>query len=338
LPRAAAAMALVRRVVVSALASSAALAAAAPKRLRVVNACEEEPLWVAHIAAGTAGPDPQDVKIEPLQHHDFTTSDGLAATRYWPKMGCDALGGNCAIGDSGGPGEACVRKDKGYDDYSKCAPPVDTKFEASFGQYGQPCNPQAPGGSEMAGCDYIDMSLVDGFTLPAKLEIEGGECHDSNDGKLVEKIDCSDLTLDRCPGEETLSAAGLTLSLKAINPHTGSVAGCYSPCLRLLDDKWANNGTQFKAEDSGVAPYCCPTPPISPDKCRTGPVTKTQYLDLVHTKCPGAYGYAYDDSMGLLRCTSSSTYVLTYYCPAGQQQLAASVANSTRSRGFLAYP
>lgn len=316
-------------------------AAATPRRLRIVNACASEPLWVAHIAGGTVGPDHQDVKIAPLKHHDFKTSDGLSATRFWPKMRCDPSGGSCAIGDSGGPDEACVRRDQGWDDYSNCAPPVDTKFEASFGEHGKPCNPKAPGGSEMAGCDYVDLSLVDGFTLPVKLEISGGECRDSRDEGLVEEIDCSGLSLDDCPLDEVLSAAGMTVSLQAKNPLTGAVGGCYSPCMRLLDTKWANQ-EQRSAEEPGVAPYCCPTPPISPDACRAGPIIDTQFLGLVRRKCSGAYGYAYDDSTGLLRCSSSARYTLTYYCPAGQShlaQLSASNATGGRTgRGFLQAP
>ena len=27
-----------------------------------------------------------------------------------------------------------------------------------------------------------------------------------------------------------------------------------------------------------AAPYCCPTPPVSPDECSAGAVTKTDYV------------------------------------------------------------
>jgi len=320
--------------------SAAALVVCAqevPRRLRIVNGCDREPLWVAHIAAGIVGPDPQDVRIEPLAHYDFSTPDNLVATRYWPKMGCNDAGGNCTIGDSGGPGEDCVRRDQGWDDYSQCAPPVDTKFEASFGVNGKPCNPMTPGGVEMQGCDYVDISLVDGFTLPVLLQIKGGECQDSNDGKRVETINCTELSLEDCPAQQYLPPANLTVSLRASNPEMDVVAGCYSPCLRLLDDKWINEDPR-RAEDDAVAPYCCPTPPITPAACRTGPVVQTDYLRLIHEKCPGAYGYAYDDSMGLLRCSSASRYVVTYYCPSSPPVAPPPVEVAGGAQGFLFIP
>merc|ERR1712241_654406 len=93
---------------------------------------------------------------------DFTTTNGLMATRYWPKMAC---------------------------------------------------------------CDYIDLSLVDGFTLPFKLDIKG-TCLGQGD-KPVSKIDCSGLS-----------------------------------CHKLFDTKWDNSmALDHHASDPDLAPYCCPTPP-----------------------------------------------------------------------------
>ena len=323
-----------------AAASLLATSAEPPRRLRVVNGCASEPLWVAHMVAARTGPDPQDVRIEPLQHHDFQTPDNLKATRYWPKMGCGAAGGDCAIGDSGGPQESCVIRRHGGDDYSRCAPPVDSKFEASFGVNGKPCNPQTPGGVEMEGCDYIDVSLVDGYTLPLKLEIRG-DCTDSRTDKSVEQIDCSSLSLDTCPTQERLSMTGMTVDLQAVNPRTHSVSGCYSPCGRLLDTKWVGQGEigGLPPSDPRAQYYCCPTPPITPEACRAGPIEHTQYVDLVRSRCKGAYSYAYDDANGLLRCSSASQYVLTYYCPTagGPAGMVAAIwaANATAA-AFLA--
>jgi len=123
-------------------------------RFRVVNGCDKEPIWVAHMAQRDNGPDGQNIRLQPGRHFDFATPDGLAGTRYWPKMRCDPDGNNCAIGESGGPGETC-------DSASGCAPPVDTKFEASFNANGE---------------DWVDISLVDGYTLPFKFEMRGGGC------------------------------------------------------------------------------------------------------------------------------------------------------------------
>jgi len=38
-------------------------------------------------------------------------------------------------------------------------------------------------------------------------------------------------------------------------------------------------------------------------------------VQAVHDSCPGVYGYSYDDGMGLVRCSSDTTYEVTFYCP-----------------------
>ncbi|CAE8734824.1 unnamed protein product [Polarella glacialis] len=186
-----------------------------PRRLKIVNGCNDSSLWIAHEAGAKVGPGGQDLKIEPGGVLLFPTPNGLSATRYWAKMGCDEHGSNCQLGDSGGPGEACIKNPVTGDiDYSRCAPPVDTKFEATFGQHGLPCNPKAEGGKEMKGCDYIDLSLVDGYTLPVKLDIDG-DCKGSKE-ESVDMVDCSKLNLTECPTAELLSAAGITVDLQVV--------------------------------------------------------------------------------------------------------------------------
>lgn len=296
--------------------ATAAADSAEVKRLRIVNGCHSKPMWIAHAIGAGSGPD-QNVKILPGQFHDFPTPSHLSATRFWPKMGCDDSGHNCAIGSSGGPGQICqFNPITGQEDYKNCAPPVDTKFEASFGENGAPCNPKTPGGVEMKGCDYVDISLVDGWTLPVKLDIQG-DCRTATDQK-VNVLDCEGLSLGLCPAAERLTAAGIFADLRAINPKTHKVAGCYSPCSKLLDTKWSNKERPAgrRPEESEVSPYCCPTPPQTPESCRAGPITGTSFLKTVHEKCPGVYGYAYDDGMGLMRCSSATHYTVTYYCPA----------------------
>jgi len=291
-----------------------ATAVKAAKRLRIRNGCGREPIWIAHEAGASIGPDKQNVKIEPDHTVEFLTTPGLSATRYWPKMGCDGQGDHCTLGGSGGPGEACVRRppEVQQDDYSSCAPPIDTKFEGTFGSEDMPCSDQAG----VQGCDYIDMSLVDGWTLPFKLTLTG-TCTSAKGVQTNLEMDCSGLTFDKCPTKESLTAADdLVTDLRAVNPHTGQVAGCYAPCQKLVSGKWNNSEAHGRHHtDPQVAPYCCPTPPESPEMCRAGPITKTTYLKEVHHRCPGVYGYAYDDGMGLLRCTPTTTYDLTFFCP-----------------------
>jgi len=287
------------------------------RRLRIVNGCNSQPMWIAHIAGASMGPDPQNVRINPGSFYDFETPSHLSAMRYWPKMGCDESGHNCKIGSSGGPGQSCQwNPATGQEDYSRCHPPVDTKFEASYGENGAPCNPKTPGGVEMKGCDYVDLSLVDGWTLPVKFEASG-DCRTNKDEK-VEVLDCAALSLAACPTAEHLTEAGVTADLRAINPVTHQVSGCYSPCAKLLDTKWSNKelAQGRQPESAEVSPYCCPTPPQTPESCRAGPITHTDFLKTVHQKCPGVYGYAYDDGTGLMRCSSATHYTVTFFCPA----------------------
>jgi hypothetical protein len=65
--------------------------------------------------------------------------------------------------------------------------------------------------------------------------------------------------------------------------------------------------------------------------CRNGPIKDTQYLKQVHHRCPGVYGYAYDDGMGLLRCTPHTVYELTFFCPDEKTNFA-KVAEEKRKR------
>lgn len=295
------------------VAASLLANAAAVDRLTIVNGCPREPIWIAHLANVGVGPGPQNVKIMPGASFAFTeaVTDGLAGARYWAKLGCDEQGNHCALGGSGGPSQSCVLNGG---DYSHCAPPVDTKFEATWGRAGQPCNAAVP--SQMAGCDSVDMSLVDGWTFPFKLEVVSGTCTGKGE-TTVSQIDCSGMTLDKCPTNENLGQ-GPVVNMVAMSPHSGKPAGCYGPCLKLIDDKWNNTmAVGRKREDPAVVPYCCTFPPMTSEQCNAGPVGGTQYVQKVHQFCPGVYAFAYDDGMGLMRC-SYGQYRVTFFCPDSQ--------------------
>lgn len=236
-------------------------------RLIVHNGCDKEDVWIGHMAGTTTGPDPQNVKIPPGGSYNFTTPDGQTSTRYWPKFGCDADGNRCVIGDSGGPQQIC-RSDG-------CSPPVDTKFEATFGISGLPCSPLE---GMREGCDWVDISLVDGYTVPFKFEIHGS-CWDA-DGHLMnasaKSVDCSRLSVDDCPKDETFhtfdSAGNATVDLQVRHPAASTAAGCYSPCSKLTLNQWASFSTTQYNMDVFSREYCCPTPPVSPAACRAGSV------------------------------------------------------------------
>lgn len=267
----------------------------------MVNGCNDGPIWIAHLVGGGVGPDPQDVRIasgESALFHTGLNNGGLSATRFWPKYGCNATGHSCVFGSSGGPEEGCVFQYKGHANYSKCNPPVDSKFEASFA---------APGST---GHDFVDMSLVDGYTLPFKVEVSGGSCN--RNSQSFTGMDCSGISMDGCPSAEILN--GESVNLNAISTETGKQGGCYSPCMKLTDDKW--NSTTAVAPDSSTAgQYCCAGSWGNPDTCNAGSMLQTQYLASVRNMCPEAYGYAYDDKTATIICSSNTEYTVTFHCP-----------------------
>jgi len=252
---------------------------------------------VAHMAQVDVGPDKQNLKLHPGESHTFHTPDGLSGTRYWAKMRCDAQGDKCEIGESGGPGEHC-------NNTMGCAPPVDTKFEATFGADG--------------GVDWVDVSLVDGWTLPFTFNMSKNCTPGEGAREITQHIDCSQLVMDECPRAEDVGKANRgAVDLRVKHPGTGNTVGCFSPCSALTFSNWQNPLAKYSPAHELARDYCCPTPPESPRECRAGPVNGTEFVRTVHRNCPGVYGYAYDDGMGLLLCPKDTLYEMTFFCPGG---------------------
>jgi hypothetical protein len=289
-------------------------------RLTITNGCAKDPLWLANFAF-QAPFFPQDLMLAAGETHAFDIPDeGLAATRFWAKWGCDAKGSNCLIGQSGGPGESCPA--------DGCAPPIDSKFEATFGCLPgsrQKCavNPSDPSQS-LGPTDWWDVSQVDGWTLPYSVKVVG-DCP-----AAPQTIDCSKLSLDVCPDAEDLGLTGGPESLRLMSPRGGEgggseakgasvpppiAVGCYSPCAKLTNSQ-RGQGHSFTPDSAEAQDFCCPTPPITPDACSSGPVVTSAFVKAVHTFCPSVYAYAYDDGMGLAQCPAGTRYEVTFFCPA----------------------
>ncbi|MFO0761213.1 MAG: RICIN domain-containing protein [Byssovorax sp.] len=274
-----------------------------PTRLRVTNRCGE-PIWIAH---SQNMPGAQNVRLNSGQSADYPIPDGgLPAARLWPKIGCDGNGLNCTIGDSVAP---CPP--------GGCAPPVDSKFEVSFGPKGSPTP------------TYYNLSQVDGYTLPFKVVPRGAG---AEQGSCVTS-DCSHLSLDACPGDEDMSGSGVFPAYAhedlKIRDASGRVVGCLSPCK-----KW-NYPAPFglgkpESADPGLH-LCCPTPInpatgqctaesacMSPEACRNAgdplSVEHTKYVAAMRAMCPTAYSYSYDDAAGLHSCSPETGFEVTF-CP-----------------------
>jgi len=293
---------------------------AAPTRLRIINGSTGD-LWIFYQIGSGGGalssPVAHQVMLAAGAHIDYPIPDiGLAATRFWPGFNCDATGNNCQVGQSGGPpadGFTCPAYN--------CAPPVDTKWEGTFGCLPSvpvadcQINPSSPTMAVLPQTDSWDTSLVDGFTMPFRVEVVG-TCPG---GPTAGTIDCSTLATSLCPTAEDLSTGNMYPALASenmlvVNPMDGTTGGCYADCSRLTMTQWQSTGT-YMPGDPEAQMYCCPTPPISPDMCRAGPVASTAYTDLVHTHCPQTYAYSYDDGSGLFNCPAGVHYEVTFYAP-----------------------
>lgn len=275
-------------------------------RLRIVSRCAE-PIWIAH---SNNVPNEQNVRLEPGGFHDYAIpASGLAAARFWPKVGCDASGRGCRVGDNGeGGGAPCGP--------SGCQPPFDSKFEVTF----------APIGGNDA--TFYNLSLVDGYTLPFKVTPIGpgagsGGCTTS---------DCSMLALDACPAHEDLGGgaypafADVDLRVKDPSNPTRTIA-CLAPCKAWQYPAPYGLGRP-ESQDPGLH-LCCPTPIdpgtgqctaangcISPDACRNASdpvsVVHTDYVGVIHAGCPTAYSYSYDDAAGLHACPAATGFEVTF--------------------------
>lgn len=174
------------------------------KRFRVTNHCKET-IWIQ--SAGSPLPFDADlVKIEPGGSYAYSVpQEGVPSTRFLPKTGCDENGNNCLV-QSVPPCPA-----------EGCSPPIDTKFEASFGCTLEPENAtlcsKTGQGLPSTYQDWWDGSAVDGWTLPFAILVNDGgwsltpgvkgsssQCND---------VLCPRLTEELCPKHEFLTPDGM---------------------------------------------------------------------------------------------------------------------------------
>lgn len=214
--------------------------------------------------------------LNPGQTGTFTIPDGGWGGRFWPKTGCDSSGNNCEAGSSSPPCPA-----------NGCEPPSDTKVEFFYFPL-----------SDTVDTPYYDVSLVDGYSLATRITPDrtGGSCVEST---------CA-VSLNSCPTNEIDGLGDLRVFVN------GKVVMCLSPCKR-----WNYPAPYGMGQPENVDPglhMCCPTPPVSVDDCRNGDVVRTNYVNLIHSVCPSAYSYAYDDLGGLHNCPAGTSFDVTF-CP-----------------------
>jgi hypothetical protein len=312
------------------------------KRLKIINGCAAQPVWIQYLESGSSSGGSLVGATNRLKltgagsFVEYNIPDkGISGVRFWPGYGCDANGHNCTIGPSGGPaalGFTCPPH--------HCAPPIDSKFEATFACLsplsGSQCqtNPSDPAGGPLGRLDWWNTSMVDGFTVPIKAQVFGncpvGMQADGPGGPPGGLMDCSNVRWSDCPTNENLnprSAMGgntmypdypvyNSVDLRLNNPGTGAMAGCWSPASKLTTSQWNPGFTVYPPEDPHSQWFACPTPPISVEQCHAGPANSSKFRNNIHAKCQ-TYTYAYDDGYGLSTCPgdANTRYEITFYCP-----------------------
>jgi hypothetical protein len=191
---------------------------------------------------------------------------------------------------------------------------------------GSGCQTNPSSGTPLGTLDWWNTSAVDGFTLPFKAQAIGncpvGPQPDGPGGPPGLVTQCQALRFADCPTNEDLSTNGTYPNLASVdltlhNPATGAVAGCYSPSGKMTFSQWNTGFTTYPPSDPHAQMYSCPTPPISPTQCSSGPANSTKYRNVIHTKCSNVYAYPYDDTFALATCPSATNmhYEVTFYCP-----------------------
>lgn len=263
------------------------------ERLRFTNQCNYD-VWIQN--SGNVPGMNKLTKLAPGARIDVHISNAsLSATRFWPKSGCDATGNNCQIGQSN-------PNTDGSCPAGGCRPPTDSKLEVTWNSNGT----------------WLNTSVVDGYTIPYTLKVYKGS--DETDS-TCSGVDASQLTLDKCPTGEDLSSGGKNIAyfnqdLRVFSPDK-KVIGCFSPNQKMTYPGFGGIGIG-NAQDPRVTAYSCEGFYHNSEKCRKGPVKDTKYVKMIHQYSPNNYSYAYDDAIGLHRCSSLQSKLEFITCPSQQ--------------------
>ncbi|KZT19042.1 thaumatin-like protein [Neolentinus lepideus HHB14362 ss-1] len=210
------------------------------------------PAMFTDLNAGSAVPDyPTGWEAASYMSVSFSVPDNWTAGRIWARRDCD-------FSSNPGP-NSCL--DGGCNGGLEC----DLRL--------------GPGGSDL---DWYDISLVDGYNLPARI--------DNNVGCGIPS--CPVDLGPNCPSP-----------LKGPFDSSGFPVGCKSACDANLDGNQSNS------------PNCCTGQYNTAATCKPSGVADYSYFK---DNCPNSYVYAYDESSGAALWTCNATlnadYTLTF-CP-----------------------
>ncbi|XP_019705533.1 thaumatin-like protein 1b isoform X1 [Elaeis guineensis] len=208
------------------------------------------PVWVGTLSgAGSPSLAQTGFELQPGQSTSLAAPPAWSG-RFWARTNCSTnpVTGkySCTTADCSTGKVSC--------DGSGATPPA-TLIEITLGTNG--------------GKDFYDISLVDGFNVPASMAPMGGK----GDCKVTS---CPTDVNEVCP-EELRVAEG---------DGTGVVA-CKSACEAFGDPR-----------------YCCTGTYGGPNTCKP-----TNYSKVFKGACPLAYSYAYDDATSTFTCAGASYVV-----------------------------
>ncbi|KAI0674521.1 Osmotin thaumatin-like protein [Trametes maxima] len=238
-------------------------AMASARTFTVVNKCSYTvwPALFTDLNVGSATPDRQTGwEQDAGQTVSFSVPNNWKAGRIWGRRGCDFSSNN-------GP-NACL--DGGCNGGLECDPHTGTGVPpVTLAEFTLGAN----------GIDNYDVSVVDGFNIPLRV--------DNNKGCAV-----ADCPVDLNPG--------CPAAIKGPTDSNGNVVGCKSACAAGLGDPTNN-------------PNCCTGTHNTPATC---PSSGVQFYSYFKNGCPNAYAYAYDDKTALKTCDSNlqADYTVTF-CP-----------------------
>lgn len=251
----------------SALASLAFAAVASARTMTVYNGCPFTiwPAMFTDLHAGSAVPNfATGWEAGAFTHVTFSVPDNWKAGRIWGRRNCNFNDPNpatqCADGGCNG-GLQCDRN-------TGTGVPPATVAEFTF---------QGDGFK-----DFYDVSLVDGYNLPMRIDNTKG-C-----GIASCPVDLG----PNCPAP-----------LKGPFDASGFPVGCKSACEANLDGNQANSAN------------CCSGSHNTPATC---PASGVQFYSYFKNACPNAYAYAYDESSGTALWTCDSNLAADYtvtFCP-----------------------
>ncbi|CAN1275917.1 Thaumatin-like protein 1a [Linum perenne] len=213
------------------------------------------PVWPGIMTEGGNGPRlPTGFVVLSNTSEIFEVPSYWTNGRFWGQTGCETSPNgyfHCLTGDCGTGQKTCID--------------IEPKPWVTYMEFNL----------NLDGYDYYNISLVNGFNLPATGVISkprAGKCGAPS---------CAMTLNDVCPPELSVKAGG------------GNVVACINPC---------------NATDTGRD--CCTGALDSPELCRRTIVS----MELFSEICPEAHSYPFDVDVTNYKCETGKDYLITF-CP-----------------------